>query len=113
MANSSDIILRLMEQPVKQEKDRIRNKVNYYAEEVMKAQEELEEAGFKDTSFAYESVIDENGEKVYTGLLLDPIDWQAYFRALEKKKKDTNEICDSNSKQYYAIMNKWYNENKV
>lgn len=93
MAQSSDLMLRLIEQPIKHINQQIRGKVIKKLQILQKAQEDLEKAGYSDTSFVYER----DGSGHLTGRYVQEIDWARYG----KEKND-----------FYEKLNKKYDKSK-
>lgn len=85
MSDSTDPLLRLIEQPVKEAKFKKRERVNEYIKILKNAQIKLEKAGINDTSFIYKK----NKEGKLTGYLIQRIDWGKYN---QKKLDKINEL---------------------
>lgn len=88
MSNSSDMMLRLIEQPIKEARNRIRDKVNDLVKDLQFAQEKLEKAGFE-TSFMYEL----NSKGIPTGYFIQETD-------LTKFKKDREAVRNKLDEKY-------------
>ena len=112
MADSSDIMLQIYDQKVKEQKGNARLRTLDTSKEIEKRTRELEFAGVKDTSFMYER--DEDGK--ITGHYVQKIWWSKYNRAkkqlftrLEEKygeNPDGEELVRKNKE-----IADWYNRN--
>lgn len=109
MVESSDLMLRLLETPVKNARFLARSKANETVRQIQKAQEVLEAAGHT-TEFLYE--LDDKG--VPTGRYIQELNWTEYNKRKDKFEKELL-VKNKNSKDasYWKAYWQWMNENTV
>ena len=86
MSDSSDVLLRLIEQPVKEQRFKQRQDVLETMKILKNAQITFEKAGNRDTSFLYKR----NNKGELTGYLIQPVDWVKYNKARREKIEELN-----------------------
>jgi hypothetical protein len=85
MAESSDLLLRLIERPVKNARFKAKEKTDETIRQLQKAQEDLEKAGYK-TDFIYER----NSKGELTGRYIQAIDWNKFYESQKKQEELLN-----------------------
>lgn len=95
MAESTDLLLRLIDQPVKKARLIARDKSIETLKRLQKAQLDLEKAGYN-TEFIYEK--DSDGK--YTGYYIREVDYNAYNEARQAKINELDEIYGGRESSY-------------
>lgn len=108
MAESSDLMLRLIERPVKNARFQARKKSDDTIKQLQYAQENLEKAGYK-TDFIYER----NDKGELTGKYIQELDWTKFYEAknAEIERLDKKYGDRSNSNQWWKEFYSWRNAN--
>lgn len=110
MAESSDLLLRLIERPIKNARFKAKERTDETVRQLQKAQEDLEKAGHK-SDFIYEK----DSEGKLTGRYIQELDWTKFYDAQTKEQSrlDAKYGSRNDSSQWWKDFYKWRDANMI
>ena len=108
MAESSDLMLRLIERPIKNARFKAKELSDEAVRRLQKAQEDLEKAGYK-TDFIYER----DSEGNLTGKYIQELDWAKFYADQEAEEERLSKLYGNknNSSDWWKEFYKWREQN--